>query len=192
VKLAVFLLSILAIYLWVIVTLLYLRCLRRWWASRSSNRLFPVISTYSVILFSLFIVIALLNLFSLIVYRYPVTTTLRFNLGASLSCWITGIFVQCVKYKFPSSLLPLNRPWYLIPFLCIVEFISILVRPITLCFRLLANMTAGHVLISLIVKISLVWPLGRLFGCLELIVCFIQGFVFSMLIRVYLDEAISH
>jgi len=170
----------------------YMSSLRRRWVSRISRALFPSVSNYNIILVSLFIVISLLNLFSLIVYRYPVTTTLRFNLGMALSCWIGGLLIQCIKYKFPSSLLPNNTPWYLVPFLCIVELVSILVRPVTLCFRLLANITAGHVLIALITKIAFVWPAGSLFGCLELMVCLVQGFVFSMLIRVYLDEALHH
>jgi len=166
--------------------------LRSIWVNRFSNILFPITSTYNIILFSLFVSLSLINLFSLVVYRYPLTTTLGFNLGAALSCWISGILIQSIKHKFSSSLLPSNSPWYLVPFLCLVEFISILVRPITLCFRLLANITAGHVLIALITKIPLVWSIGSLFGCLELIVCIVQGFVFSILIRVYLDEAITH
>jgi len=120
------------------------------------------------------------------------TTTLGFNLRAALSCWLGGIFIQITKFKSPSSLLPINSPWYLVPFLCLVEFIRILVRPVTLCFRLLANITAGHVLISLICKIPSVWVIGRLFGVLELIVAVVQGFVFSILIRVYLEEALRH
>jgi F0F1-type ATP synthase membrane subunit a len=53
-------------------------------------------------------------------------------------------------------------------------------------------MTAGHVLIALICKMPRAWILGSLFGVLELIVAVVQGFVFSMLISVYLEEAISH
>jgi len=176
----------------VLIVLVYLGVIRSSWVSWTSLRLFPNASTFNIILFSLFVGLSLLNLFSLIIYSYPVTTTLGFNLGAALSCWVGGVLLQVMKYKFPSSLLPSNSPWYLVPFLCLVELIRIIVRPITLCFRLLANITAGHVLISLICKIPWVWSIGRLFGCLELIVALVQGFVFSILIRVYLEEAFSH
>lgn len=145
-----------------------------------------------VVLFPLFISLARLNLVSFIIYSYPVTTTLRFNLGAALSCWLGGSFIQLVKHKPIRSLLPLNTPWYLVPFLRVVELIRILVRPITLCFRLLANIVAGHVLLALISKIPLFWRVGRLFGVLEILVAVVQAFVFSMLVRVYLEEAFTH
>ena len=192
IKNAVFILGVLAICLWILVCLIYLGVIRRERLTQISLVLFPNISSYGLVLFSLFIRLRLLNLFSLMLYSYPITTTLRFNLGAAFSCWVGGVLLQRVKYKSVSSLLPVNSPWYLVPFLCLVEIISILVRPITLCFRLLANITAGHVLISLICKMPVLWAVGRLFGVLELIVALVQRFVFSMLIRVYLDEAFRH
>lgn len=186
------LLSIFSILLWVLVCLVLLRSVGSSWIRLSSPLLFPGISSYNIFLFSLFSTLRIINLFSLIIYTYPITTTLGFNLAAALSCWIGRIIIQFIKHKSLSSLLPVNSPWYLVPFLCLVELIRIIVRPITLCFRLLANITAGHVLISLICKMQLVWILGRIFGVLELIVAMVQGFVFSILIRVYLDESFSH
>jgi len=171
---------------------MFIKTIRTSWVSQTSMILFPINSSYRIILFSLFTALSLLNLFSLIIYSYPLTTTLGFNLSAALSCWITSIFIQIIKFKSLSSLLPLNSPWYLIPFLCLVELIRISVRPITLCFRLLANITAGHVLISLICKMPFVWTIGRLFGVLELMVSVVQGFVFSILIIVYIDESFRH
>lgn len=92
-----------------------------------------------------------------------------------------------------STIVPANSPWYLIAFLRIVEIVRIIVRPITLCFRLLANIRAGHILLALIRKLPInTWILGALFGLLELIVALVQSFVFLMLIRVYYEEAMSH
>lgn len=192
IKGSVFLLGLLRIRLWSFLCINYFEITTSKWMDKFSLFLFPTIPSFRIVLLTLFLRLRLLNLFSLILYSYPVTTTLGFNLGAALSCWIRGIFIQAMKFKFFSSLLPSNSPWYLVPFLCVVELIRIRVRPVTLCFRLLANMTAGHVLISLICKMPVAWTLGRLFGGLELIVALVQGFVFSILIRVYLEEAFRH
>jgi F-type H+-transporting ATPase subunit a len=153
---------------------------------------FPTSKSFSILLLSLFLRLRILNLLSIVIYSYPVTTTLAFNLGAAFSCWVRGVLLQLIKLGVSSSVLPSNSPWYLVPFLCVVELVRVLVRPITLCFRLLANITAGHVLIALICKIPFVWTIGRLFGGLELMVAIVQGFVFAILIRVYFEEALRH
>lgn len=156
------------------------------------RKLFPSTFRLNRILLRLFLSLSLLNLVSITLYSYPVTTTLGFNLRAALSCWLRGIFLQANKSTFLSAMLPSNSPWYLVPFLCLVEVVSVIVRPITLCFRLLANITAGHVLLALICKMPYFWFLGSIFGVLELAVAVVQAFVFSMLISVYLEEAMSH
>lgn len=134
-----------------------------------------------------------LNLVSIICYSYPVTTTLRFNLGIAARVFLGSIILIWTKLSPRSVLLPANRPWYLVPFLRVVELVRLLVRPVTLCFRLLANLRAGHILLALISKLSQgAWLLGRIFGVLELIVSLVQAFVFFMLCRVYLEEAVRH
>lgn len=167
------------------------------WLSNSTiiifSDLFPIIGRARFISLSWFMVLAILNLLSLIVYNYPVTTTLGFNLSLAISLWLSRILMQVRKIRTVSSLLPSNTPWYLIPFLRLVELVRILVRPITLCFRLLANIRAGHILLTLICKIPLnLWVLGVLFGLLELIVSLVQAFVFLILVGVYLEESFSH
>jgi len=158
-----------------------------------SKLLFPSIGIYSRFFLSSFLGLALLNLISLVAYRYPVTTTLAFNLSAALSLWLASILLFIVKLSYISSLLPVNSPWYLVPFLSLVELIRLTVRPITLCFRLLANISAGHIILSLICKLPIgSWVLGVSFGLLELIVALVQAFVFLILVSVYMEETISH
>jgi len=129
----------------------------------------------------------------MVTYSYPVTTTLGFNLRMALSFWLRRVLIQVISALRISSILPSNSPWYLVSFLSVVELISVAVRPVTLCFRLLANIRAGHILLTLICKMPLgLWLLGRLFGGLELIVAVVQSFVFLILVGVYLEEAMSH
>jgi len=181
------------IIIWLLlVTLFELRVLDN--LSNLKRLLFPSAQRLSGMLLGCFIGMALLNLLRLVCYRFPVTTTLSFNLAGALSLWLARVLIFFVKPMSASSLLPANTPWYLIPFLSLVEMVSILVRPITLCFRLLANISAGHIILRLMCKIPLLGTLsaGILFGMLELMVSLVQAFVFFILITVYLEESISH
>lgn len=158
-----------------------------------SKRIFPRRSYLLIISIRRFFLLAILNLVSLMVFSYPITTTLRFNLRLALLIWGASILFFFRKTSFISRLLPLNSPWYLIPFLAVIELVRLRVRPLTLCFRLLANISAGHILLSLICKIPYFsWILGRLFGVLELVVALVQAFVFIILCLVYFEESLSH
>jgi len=181
------------VIIWILVIIMFkLRTLKD--LKNFLNLLFPSADSLSGLLLGCFTGLALLNLLRLVCYSFPVTTTLSFNLAAALSLWLARVIIFLVKPLSASSLLPANTPWYLIPFLSLVEIIRIIVRPITLCFRLLANISAGHIMLSLICKIPLIGTLsvGVLFGILEIIVSLVQAFVFFILITVYLEESLSH
>nr|YP_009346449.1 ATP synthase F0 subunit 6 [Xiphinema rivesi]AOT84259.1 ATP synthase F0 subunit 6 [Xiphinema rivesi] len=155
--------------------------------------LFPMEFSSFVFLF-VFVLLLMFNLISLTLSSYTVTTTLSFNLFLGFTYWTASIllFTSFKPHSF-SSLLPLGSPLLLSPFLCMIELVSISARPVTLCFRLLANMCAGHVILGLIFKANWgMWLLGLPLMTLEILVAFIQAFVFSMLISVYFQEAVSH
>ena len=95
--------------------------------------------------------------------------------------------------------MPAGVPWWLLWLIVPIELISQLARPITLAVRLFANMTAGHTVI--LVFFGLMFSGGLLIGwlplsmtvalyLLELLVAFIQAYVFFVLTCVYLGEAI--
>lgn len=170
---------------------LIFRSISGFFVSELKQRMFPLRGSSRVIFLSLFIILARLNASSLIFYSFPVSTVISFNLRVAISCWVRGLLIQFIKIINSSFVLPANSPWYLVPFLSLVELVRVLVRPLTLSFRLLANMTAGHILITLITKVSL-WEVGVLLAGLELMVSLVQAFVFSILIRVYIEEAFRH
>merc|ERR1712064_86566 len=64
-----------------------------------------------------------------------------------------GLLVSGVFFR-PSSvvagLLPMGAPAPLNPFLVLIETVSIIVRPITLSVRLMANISAGHIVLTLV------------------------------------------
>lgn len=136
----------------------------------------------------LFVFIVLQNLRGLLFYVYARTRQmyLRFTLAAVF--WFGCLFLGLVKNstKVVSHLVPLGTPVYLCSFMVIVEIISILIRPITLSVRLAANLTAGHLLLGIMRSGLMVFPMF----VLELMVAFIQGYVFMILTILYLEEAI--
>jgi F-type H+-transporting ATPase subunit a len=109
----------------------------------------------SLLLVRAFLALAFINLVSLVCYRFPLTTVIRVNLGLALFFWGATILLVLVKLSFVSRVLPSHTPRYLIPFLRVVELVRLGVRPITLGFRLLANISAGHILLTLVCKLRI-------------------------------------
>lgn len=93
-------------------------------------------------------------------------------------------------------LVPLRTPLILIPFIVLIESIRNIIRPLTLSVRLIANMVAGHILISLLSNVLdrslfLFFPLSIVLNILillEISVCLIQAYVFVILISLYMNE----
>jgi F-type H+-transporting ATPase subunit a len=97
-----------------------------------------------------------------------------------------------------AHLVPTGSPFGLLPFIVIIELLSSFIRPISLSVRLVANIVAGHLLITLLS--SAVSTETRLFALavillglgllrvLETAVALIQAYVFSVLSTIYLSE----
>jgi len=93
-------------------------------------------------------------------------------------------------------------PWWLklpVPLMPFVEFIGVLTKPFSLMVRLFANITAGHIIIMSLIALVFIfqsWTVGIvsvLFGLfmmmIELLVAFIQAFVFTLLSAIYFGLA---
>lgn len=160
------------------------------------------------VVFLIFTMILGFNLIGLIPYSYTVTTNLLFTFFVSLSAFI-GINIKGYqKYgiKFFETFLPSGTSIELAFLLVPIEFMSYFFRPISLALRLFANMMAGHILLKVIAGFSVIlfslsgisfllgfFPLlilVPLYG-LELAVAFIQTFVFSILVCMYINDALN-
>lgn len=81
--------------------------------------------------------------------------------------------------------------WWMAWFILPVEFLSMLIRPMSLTIRLYANMLAGEqVTLGFMALVPLAIPV--IFMALHLFVSFVQAFVFTILSMLYVGAAVEH
>nr|ATZ70138.1 ATP synthase F0 subunit 6 [Conus damottai] len=151
----------------------------------------------------LFLFLILMNMSGLIPYVFSTTSHLVVSLTLGMPLWLTMI-ISAMVYN-PGSvvagLLPMGAPAPLNPFLVLIETVSIMVRPITLSVRLTANMSAGHIVLTLIgnyltaglfissfFSIFLLLLIQILYTVFEFGISLIQAYIFCLLITLYSDE----
>nr|YP_010890509.1 ATP synthase F0 subunit 6 [Colpocephalum eucarenum]WIM51515.1 ATP synthase subunit 6 [Colpocephalum eucarenum] len=148
---------------------------------------------------SVFLFLLMINLSGLIPYGFSLTSHYSFNFSLGLTLWLSTMIWGFSKNLNSNiaHLTPMGCPLGLVPFMVLVESISMLIRPITLSLRLMSNMLAGHMIISLLCGAcySMSFLLKPSFFLLEigflmfeLGVAFIQTYVFSMLMSLYWEE----
>nr|YP_009122508.1 ATP synthase F0 subunit 6 [Radix auricularia]AJJ48423.1 ATP synthase F0 subunit 6 [Radix auricularia] len=152
-----------------------------------------------LLLFSLMLFIILINLSGLAPFVYSPSSSLWFASAMALTLWslilISGIIFN--PKESAAHLAPSGAPAALISFLILIETVSILIRPLTLTVRLIANISAGHIVLSLIANCltsvnfssSLMILLVSIFyNMFEVFVCFIQAYIFTLLMGLYSSE----
>lgn len=158
---------------------------------------------FASILSALFVIIIVINFIGLIPYIFSTSSHLIFTFAFGLPLWlrliISGIYTSPTSTA--ASLLPRGAPWWLNPFLIVVETSRIAVRPITLSFRLAANIRAGHILMGLIsvylsYALFISGPIATIslfllqigYTMFEMGICLIQAYVFCLLLSLYRDD----
>jgi F-type H+-transporting ATPase subunit a len=100
---------------------------------------------------------------------------------------------------FLKLFVPSGVPWILLPLITILEAFSFLIRPISLSVRLFANMMAGHMMLKVfgafVIGLGIAGGWAPLlfmvaFTGLEVLVAFLQAFVFAVLTCIYLNDAL--
>jgi F-type H+-transporting ATPase subunit a len=135
---------------------------------------------------------------------YAATASLSVTLALSLMTWIFT-HVEGVRFNgvigYLKSIIP-DVPRGILPFIAIIEFISVFMRLISLSVRLFANMLAGHMLILVMIGLIFVihTPPWRFFGLPAAIIFYlfeviivvsIQAFIFAALSAIYIGSAIE-
>jgi F-type H+-transporting ATPase subunit a len=169
-------------------------------AGNEGMRFFPLV-------FSLFMFILTVNMIGMIPYMFTVTTHIVITVSLAMLVFFTVIFYGFWKHglHFFKLFVPSGVPWYVLPIVVPIEVMSFLSRPVSHSVRLFANMLAGH--ITLKVFAGFITMLGA-FGflgwlgatlpfaltvalvALELLVAFLQAYVFTILTCIYLNDAV--
>nr|YP_009525977.1 ATP synthase F0 subunit 6 [Pseudocrangonyx daejeonensis]AXT17546.1 ATP synthase F0 subunit 6 [Pseudocrangonyx daejeonensis] len=149
---------------------------------------------------SLFYLIMFNNVPGLLPYVFTATSHLSFTLSLALTMWLAITLFSMFNNtnNMLAHMIPMGTPPILMPFMVLIESVSLLIRPGTLAVRLAANMIAGHLLLELLSSATaftpILWsPLLNMaqiaLFMLELAVSFIQAYVFATLATLYLSEA---
>lgn len=153
----------------------------------------------TIIFVSLFSLIVFNNFLGLLPYVFTRTSHLVLTLRLAIPLWLTFIIYGWVTHTqhIFAHLVPQGTPSLLIPFIVLIERISNLIRPGTLAVRLMANMIAGHLLLTLLggtgpslsqyLLILLLRAQILLLG-LEAAVAIIQSYVFAVLRTLFARE----
>lgn len=151
---------------------------------------------------SIFILLIVVNLLGLLPYRFRYRSHMVFRLIFGLPLWFRLIISRFLNSPsiFVAGLLPGGAPAWLNPFLVLIETVRIIVRPITLSVRLVANISAGHIVLSLIgiysssyifisdIAFSLLLLIQVFYIIFEIGICLIQGYIFCLLLTLYADD----
>ena len=156
---------------------------------------------YFPFVLTLFIFILLCNLLGLVPYSFTPTSHIIVTFAMAAVVFVGVTVIGFVKHgaHFLSFFVPQGVPFALLLLLVPIEIISYFVRPFSLSIRLFANMLAGHTMLKVfggfVVMLGVLagWaPLAFLvaFTGLELLIAFLQAYVFAILTCLYLNDAI--
>jgi F-type H+-transporting ATPase subunit a len=169
-------------------------------AGKQGMQFFPLV-------FSLFMFVLVANLIGLFPYFFTVTSHIIVTFGLAALVIGTVIVYGFMKHGlgFLKLFVPHGVPVYLLPLVVAIEVISFVSRPVSLSVRLFANMLAGHITLKVfsgfVVSLSAfgaigvagsVLPLAMAVAltALELLVAFLQAYVFAVLTCMYLNDAL--
>ncbi|MFU8883120.1 MAG: F0F1 ATP synthase subunit A [Rhodobacterales bacterium] len=154
---------------------------------------------YFPYIMTLFMFVLFSNFLGLIPLAFTTTSHIAVTGVLAMAVFLSVTILGFVKNgpAFLGMFWVTSAPLALRPVLALIEVISYFVRPVSHSIRLAGNMTAGHAVVKVfaafagIVALSPLAILGvvAMYG-LEILVCFIQAYVFTILTCVYLKDAL--
>jgi F-type H+-transporting ATPase subunit a len=169
-------------------------------AGNEGMRFFPFI-------FTLFVFVLMANLLGMFPYFPTVTSQLIVTVALALVVFFMVIIAGFIRhgFRFFKLFVPSGIPIALLPLVVAIEIISFFTRPVSHSVRLFANMLAGHITVK--VFAGFIFSLGSLgalgiagailplimvvgLTALEILIAFLQAYVFAMLACIYINDAI--
>jgi F-type H+-transporting ATPase subunit a len=178
---------------------------------------------YVPFIFTIFMLVLVMNLAGLVLalgnlghmeWTFTATAQLAVTLTLALISFLSVVAIGFIKngLGFFKLFTPSGLPWPMLMLVAPLEFLSFMIRPVTLAMRLFGNMLGGHVVMymfaSFIVGLGLFALQGGIaylgfagsgvslamvvaLTGLEFIVAFLQAFVFAALTTVYLNDVVN-
>ena len=161
---------------------------------------------YLPFLLTIFFFILINNIFGLIPGSANVTGNIAFTVVLGLISFVV-IMISTNGHYWMHIFNPPGVPFGVKLILVPVEFLSVFIKPFALIIRLFANMVAGHIII--ICLISLIFIFGNMSAgagwgtapfsiaftifiyMIEVLVAFLQAFIFTMLTAVFIGQAME-
>ena len=161
---------------------------------------------YLPFIFSIFLFILIGNLLGMLPFSFTWTSHIIVTFAIAFFIFIFVTILAILKhgfFKFLGFFAPSGVPKPMLILLVPIEIISYLSRPVSLSVRLFANMMAGHTLLKVIggfvfvlgansFIIGGVLPVAFLVALtgLEIVIAFLQAYVFAILTCLYINDAI--
>ncbi|MBM3486716.1 MAG: F0F1 ATP synthase subunit A [Alphaproteobacteria bacterium] len=155
---------------------------------------------YFPIIFTVFMFVLFGNLLGMVPYSFTFTSHIIVTFAMALVVFIAVTILGFVKHgmHFFSFFVPPGVSKVMWPLLIPIEILSYLSRPISLSVRLFANMLAGHTLLKVFagfvpaLGVAGVLPLAFVSALtgLEIVIAFLQAYVFAILTCLYINDAL--
>jgi F-type H+-transporting ATPase subunit a len=159
---------------------------------------------YMPYLLTAFFFILLNNIMGLIPFPPPFGANVTGNIAVTfVLAFCTFIITQFSgnKHYWKDIFAAPGVPFWLLPIMIPVEIIGMFSKPFALMIRLFANITAGHIIVLSLVCLIFIFqslavaPVSILFvifmDCLELLVAFLQAYVFTLLSTLFIGMAVK-
>ena len=147
-------------------------------------------------LLSVFFFILINNLMGLIPFPPPFGANVTGNIAITMTLALFTFFM--IQFNGSKTYWV---PFWLLPIMIPVEIIGMLSKPFALMVRLFANITAGHIIVLSLIALIFIFnslamaPVSLIFvlfmDCLELLVAFLQAYVFTLLSALFIGIAVE-
>jgi F-type H+-transporting ATPase subunit a len=154
-------------------------------------------------LLSVFFFILINNIMGLIPFPPPFGANVTGNIAVTLTlAFFSFVIIQVngSKSYWKHIFATPGVPFWLLPIMIPVELIGVIAKPFALMIRLFANITAGHIIVMSLLALIFIFdslavaPVSILFvifmDCLELLVAFLQAYVFTLLSALFISLAV--
>jgi F-type H+-transporting ATPase subunit a len=157
--------------------------------------------------FTIFMLVTVSNMVGIIPYTFTISSHIIVTAALAFLVFFTVLIYGFYKngLRFFKLFVPSGIPIAILPLVVVIEIISFLSRPISHSVRLFANMLAGHItlkvfasFITMLGAMGFVGALGAVLplalvvalSALEMLVAFLQAYVFTILTCIYINDAI--